>query len=179
MKPIDNVAALQPVLGKVALLVFSGLLFVLFSLPFLGVDLLIDAVGWILVFNGARICERPNGGIGPLAALCLILSAVASSLLFLTNTPLLVFSFIYALCQLGFFLFFGILLFHILCAMHHKHSAYVGLIVFISFALFSPVLPLGFLLPASLQALTIIGYCLPFFPLSFLLWLCFLLRIKL
>ena len=62
-----------------------GFVFALFTLTFFGIDILLDAVGWLLVFNGVRPLERPKGGIGVRASLCLGLVVVSAAQLFLTG----------------------------------------------------------------------------------------------
>lgn len=68
-----------------AWLVFSGLIFAFFSLPFAGTDLLIDAVGFLLVWNGVRALQKKDAVYGFAAACSLVLVGVAVLQLFLTS----------------------------------------------------------------------------------------------
>lgn len=62
-----------------------GLGFAFFRLPFAGVDLLIDAVGWLLAWNALRPLARKENTFGISAPLCLALVAVSALQLFFTG----------------------------------------------------------------------------------------------
>ncbi len=76
-----NAVAYSVALG----LVLAGLVFALCSVRVGGMDVLVDAVGWLLVFNGLRPLEKPGGGVGPRGLLCLGLLALSAAQLFLVS----------------------------------------------------------------------------------------------
>ena len=80
----DKRAETQAYRNAVGILL-AGFVFALFSFTVFGIDILLDAVGWLLVFNGVRPLERPEGGIGVRASLCLGLVVVSAVQLFFTG----------------------------------------------------------------------------------------------
>lgn len=66
-----------------AFIMLAGAVFIFFSLPLYGVDLLIDAVGFLLLFNGLRPYARLYPAFGPAPAVSLGLVAVAALSLFI------------------------------------------------------------------------------------------------
>lgn len=65
-----------------------GYVFVIFALPAFGIDLLIDAVGFLLIFNAARALRRtePAFAFAPWVALALVV--VSALQLFLSGAAL-------------------------------------------------------------------------------------------
>ncbi len=74
------------------LLIVFGLIFVFFRVEAFGIDLLMDAAGYILVFNGVRALHKAYGGFGISPVLCLVLVPVTAAQLFLSGVPLVVVS---------------------------------------------------------------------------------------
>ncbi len=64
------------------IVMLAGFVFATFSLRVAGFDVLLDPVGWLLVFNGVRPIEKPGGGLGLRAILCLGLLALSAAQLF-------------------------------------------------------------------------------------------------
>lgn len=64
-------------------LLLAGAVFTVFTVPFAGIDLFIDAVGFLLMFNALRALRLLEPGFGPGAFLCLVLVPVAALQLFL------------------------------------------------------------------------------------------------
>lgn len=62
------------------LLILAGLVFAFFSLPFEGIDLLIDAVGFLLVWNGVRALQKQTGqfAFGPVCSGALVVVCAAA-----------------------------------------------------------------------------------------------------
>ena len=87
-----------------AALMLTGFLFAQFSIHIAGLDILIDAVGWLLVFNGLRPLEKPEGGLGPRAGLCLALVAVAGAQIFALGGQAVVLQVMRALLEIGLFI---------------------------------------------------------------------------
>lgn len=65
-----------------AILLLVGFVFVFFDLPFMGVDLLIDAVGWLIVFNGVRVFRHLWPAFGPIRVCSLALVGLGALALF-------------------------------------------------------------------------------------------------
>lgn len=63
-------------------IMLAGFVFVFFALPFAGVDLLIDAVGFLLVWNGLAALQKLDKTFGAAPLVCLALVAVAAAQLF-------------------------------------------------------------------------------------------------
>ncbi len=176
MKEAENNTVLCPVLGNAVAVIFVGLIFVFFSFSFMGIDLLIDAVGWILVFNGVRVYERPRGGIGFIAVLCLILCVASALLLFFSGTAFLLVHIVYAIMIFCFFMSLSALFFRSLMRFHFKKSAFICLFSFGITSVLFPLLSLAPLLPAALSAPISVSLLVKLLPLGTLLWLCFFLR---
>lgn len=68
----------------------AGFLFTTLSIRAAGIDLLIDAVGFLLIFNAARWLAKLGDRFTPCIPLCLGLLAVAALQLFLQGTALAV-----------------------------------------------------------------------------------------
>ncbi len=78
-------------------LILAGLVFVFFTVPFMGIDLLMDPVGFVFIFNGARALARlaqaaagPGGGktaFGPAWVLALVLLALSLPQIFVAGGP--------------------------------------------------------------------------------------------
>ncbi|NLW79961.1 MAG: hypothetical protein GXY32_11225 [Ruminococcaceae bacterium] len=81
-----------------------GFVFVFFSIPLAGVDLLIDAVGFLLVFNGARPLEKTMPGFGKASWCAIALTVVSAAQLFLGGTVYLVLSLLRAAGEVLLFL---------------------------------------------------------------------------
>ncbi len=64
------------------MILLAGFVFIYFTLPFSGIDLLIDAVGFLLLWNGLRGLQKAGVNTGLAAPLCLLLVLVASGQLF-------------------------------------------------------------------------------------------------
>lgn len=64
----------------------AGFVFVFFALPFAGVDLLIDAVGFLLVWNGLAALQKLDKAYGAAPVVCLMLVAVSAAQLFFRGT---------------------------------------------------------------------------------------------
>jgi hypothetical protein len=68
---------------KMALgIILAGCVFITFALYFAGIDLLIDAVGFLLILNGAHTLTKYGDRFGPCVPLCLGLVVVAALHLF-------------------------------------------------------------------------------------------------
>ena len=104
-------------------IMLAGFVFALFAVQVGGIDLLLDAVGWLLVFNGLRPMERPGGGVGPRAALCLALVAVSAAQLFLTaGTPELVAYVARMALEAAFFLLMMLFFYRMLAGFSHRKT---------------------------------------------------------
>ncbi len=76
---------------KTALIILViGYVFVFFSIPFLGVDILIDAVGFLLLFNGYRAFRLLDKSFKGAASVSLALVVVAALQLFVSGTAALI-----------------------------------------------------------------------------------------
>lgn len=69
-------------------LVAVGLGFAFFAIDFMGVDLLIDAVGFLIAYNGLRVLKKLCPGFAGSDILCIGLVALAALQLFLGGTAL-------------------------------------------------------------------------------------------
>lgn len=84
---------------KTALLILLvGFIFVSFSVPFMGIDLLLDPVGWLLVWNALRALRLKDRVIGASVPVALVLVPVSALQLFLATGTL---SLVLALLQAG------------------------------------------------------------------------------
>ncbi len=171
-------AALRPVLGNAVAVMFFGFLFVLFTLPFMGLDLLIDAVGWVLIFNGVRVLERPNGGAGKTAIVCLILCVISGLQLFLLGTAYTVFSYLYGFFQVIFFVFSAILLYRVFTALAEKRNALFCALGFGLAGLCTCISSLSFLWSSHAPVLGLISLLGKLLFVGMLLRFCFTLRNK-
>ena len=70
------------------LLIVFGFAFVFFRIEAFGIDLLMDAAGYVLVFNGVRALGKVHGGFGISPALCIVLVLVTAVQIFLSGVPL-------------------------------------------------------------------------------------------
>lgn len=86
------------------LLILVGLLFTTLTLPFSGIDLLLDPVGFLLIFNGARPLAKYGDRFGPCVPLSILLIAASAVQLFLTGTPLVVAGLLRALAEAALYL---------------------------------------------------------------------------
>ncbi len=68
------------------LIMMVGFLFAYFSLEVAGIDLLIDAVGFLLVWNGVRVLARQENGFGFSGPVCLALVGICALQLFFDGT---------------------------------------------------------------------------------------------
>ncbi|MDL2324229.1 hypothetical protein LJC61_03635 [Ruminococcaceae bacterium OttesenSCG-928-A16] len=66
-----------------AAIVLVGFAFAFFTLPFAGVDILIDAVGFLLVWNGVRALQKKDAVYRFAAPCSLVLVAIAAAQVFL------------------------------------------------------------------------------------------------
>lgn len=71
-------------------IMLAGFAFTFFSIPAAGIDLLIDAVGFLLVFNSLRPLKKLWPAFGPSPWVCLFLVAVSALQLFFTGEVSLV-----------------------------------------------------------------------------------------
>ncbi len=170
MSTLYSKAETQYVLGNAIVVLCAGLLFVFFSIQFMGIDLLIDAVGWVLIFNGIRILERPGGGIGPKAALCIVLAVAGGALLFLKGMLYTVVVYGYAILSALFFIALAFLLHRILLILHHRISAICCAVCFGIMALLFPFLALSPVVGFHFIALSIVGFFVKLLSLGLLFW---------
>lgn len=63
-------------------LIAAGFVFAYFSLPLFGIDLLLDPVGYVLVFNGLRVFQKRGRAFGVAVFWCLGLVALSAAQLF-------------------------------------------------------------------------------------------------
>lgn len=85
------------------ILILGGFVFVLFSAPLLGLDLLIDAVGYLFIWNGLRMLQKESPFFRLAIFFALILTGVAAVHLFLPNN--IVLFFIWLICDLFLYVF--------------------------------------------------------------------------
>lgn len=81
-----------------------GFVFVFFSIPLAGIDLLIDAVGFLLIFNGVRPLEKTLPGFGKASWCAILLTVLAAVQLFFGGTVYLVLSLLRAAGEVLLFL---------------------------------------------------------------------------
>lgn len=67
------------------LILLAGFVFVFYSLEFMGVDLLIDAVGWLMVWNGVRALHKRDGVFRLSVIFSLMLVPISALQLFFTG----------------------------------------------------------------------------------------------
>lgn len=58
---------------------FAGYLFVLFAIPAFGIDLLIDAVGYLIIFNALRFLSKLYPKFAPAVPVSLVLTLAAAA----------------------------------------------------------------------------------------------------
>lgn len=79
-------AGQESILKTAVAILLAGFVFAFFQLPFAGIDLLLDPVGFLLVFNGANGLRKLAGaegrGFGPACGVALALVALTAVQLF-------------------------------------------------------------------------------------------------
>ena len=81
------------------LILLAGVIFVYFSIPFMGIDLLIDAVGFSLLFNAIRPLRKTRQGFAIADSLCLGLVLVSALQLLFFGIPSIVLASLRALLE--------------------------------------------------------------------------------
>lgn len=135
-------------------IILAGFVFVFFALPFAGIDLLIDAVGFLLIFNGVRPLARLNRAFRPCPALSLGLTAVAALQLFTAGWAALCLGLLRAAGQAALCLLLG----HGFCALSLPNSRPLARFTQVAFTLAALVAALGgvfqlFTLPPAFGAI--------------------------
>lgn len=158
-------------------LCLAGLVFAFGTLQVAGIDILVDAVGWLLVFNGLRPLEKPGGGIGPRAFLCLgLVGASATQLFSLGAGPAWLFLLLRTVLELALFLSLVGLFGRLLAAFGwEKAQAWFTLAFVLNAALgllLAGALLLGLALPSPYGLLlTVLGYAARLLLAGLLVWL--------
>ena len=93
------------------MILLAGFVFIYFTLPFSGIDLLIDAVGFLLIRNGLRGLQKTGVTLGPAVSICLVLVAIAAGQLFVGGIFIVILAVLRAMAEasLLFFLMQGLL----------------------------------------------------------------------
>ncbi|MDL2254151.1 hypothetical protein LJC49_08835 [Ruminococcaceae bacterium OttesenSCG-928-I18] len=158
-------------------ILLAGFVLALFTIELAGIDILLDAVGWLLVFNGVRPLERPEGGIGPRAALALGLVAVSALQLFFTEgMPAVVLAGARAGLEIVFFLLLIGLFRRILHKFGQSKTAGVMAFLLAVNAVAAVFWVLRFALPATAAVLTAVGAVTHVLLVLGLLWVLLCLR---
>lgn len=78
-------------------IILLGLLFANFTLLFSGIDLLIDAVGFLLIWNGVSALQKVDPVYGKSGVISIALVVISIAQLFLTNTQSIIFMILFLL----------------------------------------------------------------------------------
>ena len=131
-------------------IMLAGFIFTFFSLPFFGIDLFIDAVGFSLIFNAARALKSWQASFGKAAIAAMALVPLSALQLFFTAAPLaLALALLRAAGEAALFYFLAFGFYALLDASKRKAPALAMRFVFYLAAVLTVC---GALLPLALPA---------------------------